>query len=97
MQSHRLFQSRVEPARFELRPTIIKYRELLVGRRGEAPLVPPYILLSFKKAIALHRVLSQNSWTSSRDACHRNSEPIDFAVSKHGVFIEDYGLLGLSG
>ncbi len=25
----------------------------MVGRRGEAPLVPPYILTSFKKALAL--------------------------------------------
>ena len=52
-QGHRLFQRRVRPARFERRPTILKPRELLVGRRGEAPLVPPYILPSFKKALAL--------------------------------------------
>ena len=53
MQGHRLFQNRVGQARFERRPTILKHRELLVGRRGETPLVPPYILLRFKKAIAL--------------------------------------------
>gem|GEM_PF-1233321 len=41
------------PVRFERRPTIRKRRELMVGRRGEAPLVPPYILPSFKKALAL--------------------------------------------
>ncbi len=52
-QGHRLFQGRVGPARFERRPTIRKRRELLVGRRGEAPLVPPYILPSFIKALAL--------------------------------------------
>ncbi len=27
----------------------------MVGRRGEAPLVPPYILPSFKMALALNR------------------------------------------
>ena len=32
---------------------MMKLRELLVGRRGEAPLVPPYILPSFKRAMAL--------------------------------------------
>ena len=47
------FLRRVGPARRERRPTIRKLRELLVGRRGEAPLVPPYILPSFKKALAL--------------------------------------------
>ena len=52
-QGHRLFQSRVGPARFERRPAIVKLRELLVGRRGEAPLVLPYILPSFKRALAL--------------------------------------------
>ncbi len=52
-QGHRLFQRRAGPARFERRPTIMNLRELLVGRRGEAPLVPPYILPSFKKALAL--------------------------------------------
>ena len=31
----------------------MKHRELLVGRYGETPLVPPYILPSFKKAFAL--------------------------------------------
>ena len=37
-----VFQCRVGPARFERRPTIGKCRENMVGRRGEAPLVPPY-------------------------------------------------------
>ena len=37
----RHFPRRVGPARFERRPTISKRRELLVGRRGEAPLVRP--------------------------------------------------------
>ena len=49
-----LFLRRVGPARFERRPTIRKLRDLLVGRRGEAPLVPPYILPSFKIALDLH-------------------------------------------
>ena len=31
----------------------MKNRELLVGRHGETPLVPPYILPSFKMALAL--------------------------------------------
>jgi len=30
-----------------------KLREWMVGRRGEVPLVPPYIPPSFKKALAL--------------------------------------------
>jgi hypothetical protein len=42
------FQCGVGPPRFERRPTCRKRRELLVGRRGEAPLVPPYILPRFK-------------------------------------------------
>ena len=33
---------RVGPARFERRPTIRGLDNILVGRRGEAPLVPPY-------------------------------------------------------
>jgi len=49
-QGNRRFQCRVGPARFERRPTIRKRRELMVGLRGETPLVPPYILPSFKKA-----------------------------------------------
>jgi hypothetical protein len=52
-QGNRLVQRRVGPARFERRPTIMRRRELLVGRRGEASLVPPYNLPSFKKALAL--------------------------------------------
>ena len=36
---------RVGPARFERRPTIRKHRDWLVGRRGDAPLVPPYFQL----------------------------------------------------
>ena len=42
---------RVGQAHFDRRPTIRQHRELLVGRRGEAPLVPPYILPCFKKAL----------------------------------------------
>ena len=45
------------PARCERRPTIEKRLTIVVGRRGEAPLVPPYILPSFKKALALLRRL----------------------------------------
>ena len=41
------------PARFERRPTIVKHREIMVGRRGEAPLVPPYTSPCFNKAMAL--------------------------------------------
>ena len=52
-QGHRLFQGRVGPARFERRPTIRKHREIMVGRRGEAPLVPPYSFRSPNKAMAL--------------------------------------------
>jgi hypothetical protein len=33
----------VGQARFERRPTIWNQLETMVGRRGEAPLVPPYI------------------------------------------------------
>ncbi len=44
-QSHRLFQRRLGPARFERRSTIIKRPEIMVGRRGEAPLVPPRYFL----------------------------------------------------
>ena len=47
------FSSRVGPARFERRPTIMKHRELLAGRYGAAPLTPPGILLRFKKALPL--------------------------------------------
>ena len=56
VQGHRLFQIRVGPARFEGRPTIRKRREVLVGRRGEAPLVPPYSLRRPNKAMALNNV-----------------------------------------
>ena len=42
------FQSRVEQARFKRRPTMKNLREFLVGRRGKAPLVPPYTLCNFK-------------------------------------------------
>ena len=45
------FQRRVEQACFERWPTMQELRELLEGRRGEAPLAPPYILCNFK----LHR------------------------------------------
>ena len=56
---HCLFQSRVGPARFERRPTEHDSQEIMVGRRGEAPLVPPYGLTSFKKALALATLSSQ--------------------------------------
>ena len=52
-QGHRLFQSRVGPTRFERRTIKHNSREIMVGRRGEAPLVPPYGLPSFKTALAL--------------------------------------------
>ncbi len=48
VKGNRLFQSKVGPARFERRPTIRKPQELMVGRRGEAPLAPPYILLALE-------------------------------------------------
>ena len=53
-RGHHLVQRRVGPARFERQPTIGKRREILVGRRGEAPLVPPYSLCRPNKAMALH-------------------------------------------
>ena len=51
----REFLRRVGPAHFERRPTIGKCQEILVGRRGEAPLAPPYRLRSRNKAMALLR------------------------------------------
>jgi len=57
-QAISFLQSRAGPARFERRPTIMKQGEFMVGRRGEAPLVPPYILPSFKKALALGQTRS---------------------------------------
>ena len=39
-EGKQLFQGRVEPVRFERRPTTTKRQELMVGRRGEAPLIP---------------------------------------------------------
>ena len=51
-----MFLRRVGQARFERRPTIGNHREIRVGRRGEAPLVPPYKLRRPNKVIALvHR------------------------------------------
>ena len=60
------FQSRVGQARFERRPTMKNLRELIVGLRGEAPLVPPYILCNFKLDGAghLHR------WLNTRRSRH---------------------------
>ena len=53
VQGQRLFQRRVGQAQFERRTTIVPTLEIMVGRRGEAPLVPPYIQPRFKKALAL--------------------------------------------
>lgn len=41
MNGNRLFECRVGPARFDRRPTLCEFRHLLVGPRGETPLVPP--------------------------------------------------------
>ena len=51
--SKREFLRRVGQVRFERRPTNGKRREIMVGLRGEAPLVPPYKFRSPNKAIAL--------------------------------------------
>ena len=40
------------PALFERWPTLVPSLEIMVGRRGEAPLVSPYNLSRFKKALA---------------------------------------------
>ena len=48
-----MFLRRVGPARFERRPTLGNRREIRVGRRGEAPLVPPDSFRSPTKAMAL--------------------------------------------
>ena len=56
-----LFQRRVGLAQFERRPTIGNRREIRVGRRGEAPLVPPYSFRSLNKAMALEE--SPVQWT----------------------------------
>ncbi len=53
VQGHHLFQSRVGPVRFERRPTIGTQLEIMVGRRVEAPLVPPYRFRRPNKAMAL--------------------------------------------
>ena len=58
-QGHRLFHSRVGQARFERRPTSGKRREIMVGRRDEAPLVPPYRFLRPNKAMALLERISK--------------------------------------
>ena len=52
---HRLFQRRVGPARFERRPIIGNRRDIkiMVGRRGDAPLVPPYRFRRLNKAMVL--------------------------------------------
>jgi hypothetical protein len=50
-QGHHFFHSRVGQACFERRPTNRKRDEIMVGRRGKAPLVPPDILSNFKKAL----------------------------------------------
>ena len=46
---------RAGPAQFERRTTLGKRREIMVGRRDEAPLVPPYRLRRPNKAMALGR------------------------------------------
>ena len=51
-----MFLRRVGQAQFERRPTIVKRREIMVGRRGEAPLVPPYSLRSPNKAMVRCRL-----------------------------------------
>ena len=56
---HRLFQGRVGQARFERRPTIGNRREIMVGRRGEAPLVPPYSFRRPNKAMAVASDLAE--------------------------------------
>lgn len=53
MSETRLSGTRHGPARFERRLTVLKHRELLVGRRDETPQVSPDILLRFKQAWAL--------------------------------------------
>ena len=44
--------------RFERRPTMKNFRELMVSRRGEALLVPPYILCNFKRDGAVTLVMA---------------------------------------
>ena len=41
------FQCEVGPARLERRPAVKKRQKLMVGRRGETPVVPPYIPYNF--------------------------------------------------
>ena len=38
---------------------MLKPRENMVGLRGEAPLVPPYDLPTFTKALAMHEPFRQ--------------------------------------
>ena len=48
---------------------MMQSREILVGRRGEAPLVPPYILPGLKKALALTKArLLANAAASECDS-----------------------------
>ena len=81
-QGHRLFQGRVGPARFERRPTIRKHQEIMVGRRGEAPLVPPYSFRRPNKAMAL--TTGRKPGTQTTEV--RLSEKLDFRrFSRNGL------------
>ena len=51
--SRGLLLRRVGPALFERWPTLVPSLEIIVDRRGEAPLVSPYNLSRFKKTLAL--------------------------------------------
>ena len=66
------FQSRAGQARFERRPTLTNLRELMVSRRGEAPLVPPYILCNFKRDGAVE---SPHTWHTPNHSTHRAGPP----------------------
>ena len=52
---------RVGPARFERRPTLGNRREIMVGRRGEAPLFPPDSLSNRNWAMAQSSTLLRQS------------------------------------
>ena len=75
-RGQRLLQRRVGPARFERRPTILKHRDLRVGWRGEAPLVPPDILLHLKRAFA---------WGCSRQLVVGSGQRLFLVPSPHAL------------